>query len=46
MAKLKDDGKPRVDQVIERLVAQAPPLSDEAAKQLQRLVARPRARQR
>jgi hypothetical protein len=46
MTKLRDSGAPRVETAIERLVAQAPPLSAEAAKQLQRLVARPKARQR
>jgi hypothetical protein len=46
MAKLRDSGAPRVETTIERLVAAAPPLSAEAAKQLQRLLACPKAKQR
>jgi hypothetical protein len=45
MAKLRDSGAPRIEQTIERLVAQAPPLTEDAARRLQQLLARKAKRQ-
>jgi hypothetical protein len=45
MAKLKDSNAPRVDQVIDKLVAGAPPLSDEAARRLAGVIATGKAKQ-
>jgi hypothetical protein len=44
MAKLRDSGAPRVEQIIERLVAAAPPLSADAARRLQGLLATSKSR--